>query len=165
MQTDWSSFYAPGPEILAYLQSVVEKYKLMPYIKLQHEVLDARYDEPTAKWHVRIRRRTGTDAQGAPIFDEEFTDTADVFITGLGIFSKWSWPDIEGLKDFGGKLLHSADFGEENQHWRDVVKDWKDKKVGVIGIVSQNFGSVCVLAEVACRVRRGYRSFRRCSHT
>ncbi|KAI0721757.1 FAD/NAD-P-binding domain-containing protein [Fomitopsis betulina] len=135
-KTDWSSFYAPGPEILAYLQSVVEKYKLMPYIKLQHEVLDARYDEPTAKWHVRICRRTGTDAQGAPTFDEEFTDTADVFITGLGIFSKWSWPDIGGLKDFGGKLLHSADFGEENQHWRDVVKDWKDKKVGVVGIGS-----------------------------
>lgn len=135
-QTDWSSFYAPGPEILAYLQSVVDKYKLMPYIKLQHEVLDARYDEPTAKWHVRIRRRSGTDAQGAPTFDEDFTDTADVFITGLGIFSKWSWPDIEGLKDFGGKLLHSADFGEENQHWRDIVKGWKDKKVGVIGIVS-----------------------------
>ena len=136
LQTDWSSFYAPGPEILAYLQSVVDKYKLMPYIKLQHEVLDARYDEPSAKWHVRIRRRTGIDAQGAPTFDDEFTDTADVFITGLGIFSKWSWPNIEGLKDFGGKLLHSADFGEENQHWRDVVKNWKDKKVGVIGIVS-----------------------------
>ena len=100
-------------------------------------MLDARYDEPTAKWHVRIRRRMGTDAQGALMVGEEFTDTADVFITGLGIFSKWSWPDIEGLKDFGGKLLHSADFGEENQHWRDVVKDWKDKRVGVIGIVSR----------------------------
>ena len=112
----------------------MEKYKLMPYMKLQHEVLNARYDEPSGKWHLRIRRRTGTDAQ-EPTY-EEFTDTADVFITALGIFSKWSWPDIEGLKDFGGQLMHSADFGEENQHWRDVVKDWKDKKVGVIGIVS-----------------------------
>ncbi|KAH9841071.1 FAD/NAD-binding domain-containing protein [Rhodofomes roseus] len=134
-KTDWSSFYAPGPEILAYLQSVVEKYKLMPYIKLQHEVLHARFDEPSGKWNLRIRRKMGTDSQGQAIY-EEFTDKADVFITALGIFSKWSWPDVEGLKDFGGKLMHSADFGEENQHWRDVVKDWKDKRVGVIGIGS-----------------------------
>ncbi|KAJ3815647.1 hypothetical protein F5876DRAFT_85648 [Lentinula aff. lateritia] len=33
-----SSFYAPGPEIQAFLESVVEKFHLGPYIKLQHRL-------------------------------------------------------------------------------------------------------------------------------
>lgn len=142
-QTDWSSFYAPGPEILKYLQSVVDKYKLMRYIKLEHEVVHARYDGPSGKWHIRVLRRPGEVAGSASSAREEFTDVADVLITAVGIFSKWNWPEIEGIQNFDGQLIHSASFGCQGQHWEDVVQDWGSKRVGVIGIVGYN--TFCVV--------------------
>ena len=55
----------------------------MRYIKLSHEVVHARYDEPGGKWHVRIRRQKA-DAQGET---EEIEDTADVLLTAFGALS------------------------------------------------------------------------------
>lgn len=39
--------------------------------------------------------------------------------------SNWKWPDIPGLHDFGGKLLHSATW--------DSSYDFKNRTVVVIG--------------------------------
>ena len=155
-KTDWSSYYAPRDEILGYIESVVAKYKLMPYIHLRHEMVSARYDEPTGKWHVRIKRpvqspnsgMAGTSSTQAVEF-EEFEDVADMLFTGLGGLSRWNWPDIEGLRDFKGTLVHSANWeiprpagsaseeegGQLRKGWEEDVKDWGDKRVAVIGVV------------------------------
>ncbi|KAH9888569.1 FAD/NAD-P-binding domain-containing protein [Cubamyces lactineus] len=128
---DWSGFYAPGPEIRAYLEGIVDKYKLMRYIRLRHEVIYARYDEPTGKWHVRIRRpHPDTDVL------EEIEDTADVLVTAIGSLSRWKWPDIDGLQGFKGELHHSAGFDPSDKTWQEVAEKWKDKRVGVIGVGS-----------------------------
>ncbi|KZT07862.1 FAD/NAD-binding domain-containing protein [Laetiporus sulphureus 93-53] len=143
-KTDWSSFYPPGPEILSYLESVVDKYKLMRYIKLQHRVVEARYDEPTGKWHLRVRRpRSANPAEEY----EEFTHSADFLLTGIGVLSRWDWPDIDGLHTFEGKLLHSADFDVGNRTWQEATEEWKwkDKKVGVIGVGSSAIQIVAAL--------------------
>ncbi|KAI0940653.1 hypothetical protein AcW1_003794 [Taiwanofungus camphoratus] len=136
-KTDWSSCYAPAHEILSYMRSVVDKYKLMHYIKLQHELVHAQYDEPSGKWHLRIRRpavRAG--ANGGPPELEEFEDTADILFTAAGGQSRWKWPDIEGLHDFKGTLFHSANFDVGERSWEDMVTEWADKRVGVIGMGS-----------------------------
>lgn len=91
----------------------------MRHIKLSHELLSARYNEGTGKWALRIRGPSG----------EEFDDTADFFFTGMGTHSRWKWPEIEGLDTFQGTLIHSAQFEVEEGF------EWKDKKVGVIGVV------------------------------
>lgn len=127
---DWSSLYAPGPEIRKYIESVAEKYKVTRYIKLQHELIHARYDEPTGIWHLRIRR---TDPETGAL--EEFDDTANVLMCGIGTLSRWKWPDIEGLKEFKGELMHSANFERGEKTWQEVAEAWKDKRVGVIGLV------------------------------
>ena len=103
----------------------------MRYIHLQHEVTHAQYDESTGKWHVRIRHpnpETGVL--------EEFEDTADVLVTAIGSLSRWKWPDIEGLQSFKGELHHSAGFDPDDKTWQEVAERWKDKRVGVIGVVS-----------------------------
>ncbi|OCH91128.1 FAD/NAD(P)-binding domain-containing protein [Obba rivulosa] len=133
MKTNWSSFYASGPEILQYLEGVVEKYKLGPYLKLQHQLVHARYDEPTDKWLLRIRK-TVYASNGE--HTEEFDDAADFLFTGVGLISRWSWPEIEGLKSFGGKMFHSADFDTGEQTWREAAESWGDKRVAVIGVGS-----------------------------
>ncbi|KAF5374223.1 hypothetical protein D9758_004660 [Tetrapyrgos nigripes] len=137
---NWSAFYPPGPEIREYLGSVVDKYKLMPYIKLQHKLIRSEYDEQTGKWQLTIQRAilepTGQSNT------EDFFDTADVLITAIGILSRWQWPDIQGLETFQGKVVHSAQWetGEGDNSptakWEDTVKGWKDRKVAVVGVGS-----------------------------
>ncbi|KAF7799420.1 hypothetical protein EIP86_010654 [Pleurotus ostreatoroseus] len=142
-KTDWSAYYAPGSEILEYMESVVAKYKLMSYVRLRHEMTSAKYNEDTGKWHVHIKRFS-------PEGYEEFEDTADMLFTGVGGLSRWKWPDIEGLQSFQGLLVHSAGWevpraGEApaledgvklRKGWQEDVKDWGDKKVAVIGVGS-----------------------------
>lgn len=118
LQTQWSSFYAPGAEIRRYLEDVVSKNNLMNYIKLKHELLAAHWDDGTGKWHLKLRAN-GTS---------EIEDTADVLLLATGMLNRWRWPRIEGLSDFQGTLLHSAG-------WKGDIDEWKDKTVGVIGAV------------------------------
>lgn len=113
---------------------MIEKYRLASYLKLQHELVHARYDEVQGKWHLRIRRPGSGPTDQKPSY-EEFEDTADFVFCGAGSLSRWSWPDIEGLKDFRGKLMHAADWDTDD--WREGVKNWKDKTVGVVGVVSR----------------------------
>ncbi|KAK6073843.1 hypothetical protein SCUP515_06765 [Seiridium cupressi] len=113
---DWSSMYAPQAEICAYLQRVADKYGVMRFVKLRHEVESCKWDPSSKKWQLHVRNhQTG----GA------FEDDADVLISARGNLSDPAWPDIPSLKSFGGQVMHSA-------LWK---KDYafKDKRIGVIG--------------------------------
>ena len=99
----------------------------MQYIKLSHEVILARYDEQTGKWHVRVRR---TDT------GEEFEDVADVLITAYGPINRWKMPNIEGLEGFKGEVHHSAGYVPKGKTGDEDANAWGDKKVAVIGAVS-----------------------------
>lgn len=46
----WSAFYASQPEIRAYLERMAEKYGVMRFIKLSHEVESCRWDQDAKKW-------------------------------------------------------------------------------------------------------------------
>ncbi|KDQ51118.1 hypothetical protein JAAARDRAFT_140775 [Jaapia argillacea MUCL 33604] len=131
--TDWSAFYAPGPEIRAYLENVATKYKVHKYLKLSHELIHAAWDEPTSRWHLRLRILTKPLPGGG---FEEIEDEADVLFASFGTLSRWKWPEIEGLEKFGGRLLHSAQWDVSEGAWEEGVRDWGEKKVGVIGVGS-----------------------------
>lgn len=131
------------------MERIVDKYKIKKYIHLQHELTHARWDEASSKWIVRIRR--GGD-QG-----EEFEDTCDVLFLCVGILNRWHWPDLEGLQEFGGKLVHSAQWDVTDGAWEDGVKDWGDKNVGVIGNVSV---SLLWESDNMLKVRRARQEYR-----
>ena len=149
LKANWSAFYSSGPEIQQHLEHIVDKYTLRPYIKLRHRVVSARYLEESGKWLLTIKRpgnNTGESINrnrpklNKSSYDdwEEFQDTADVLFTGVGALSRWDWPDIEGLDTFAGKVIHSAQWetGNDAKCWEESVADWGNKKVGVIGVVS-----------------------------
>ncbi|TFK92443.1 FAD/NAD-P-binding domain-containing protein [Polyporus arcularius HHB13444] len=128
---DWSGLYAPGTEIREYLQGIVDKHKLMRFIKLHHEVVGAQYNECTGKWHVRVRHiDPDTGARS------ELEDVVDILVPAVGVLSRWDWPDIDGLRDFQGELHHTAGFDPQEKTWQEIADDWKDKKVAVIGVGS-----------------------------
>ncbi|KAM0266699.1 hypothetical protein ACHAPA_006621 [Fusarium lateritium] len=114
---DWTSFYSSAPEILQYFKDVAEKYDLNKYIRLNHKVVGAFWDEGAQKWHVRIQR--GDNPQ------DVFEDEADIFVNASGVLNKWKWPNIPGRESFKGSMLHSA-------NWDDSVS-LQGKRIGVIG--------------------------------
>ncbi|TKA66995.1 hypothetical protein B0A49_04490 [Cryomyces minteri] len=111
---DWSSFYAQGPEIWEYIKRTTEKYHLDENVEFNSKVVVSMWDETSGKWKIQI------DQNGKIINDE-----ADILVNGSGILNKWRWPEIEGFRDFQGKILHSA-------AW-DPSYDWSGKRVAVIG--------------------------------
>lgn len=111
---NWSTFYAYAPEIKEYFENFAKKYELDPYVTLDSRVLSATWIEDKGIYEVEI------DCNG-----ETIHDWCHVFINGTGFLNSWKWPKIEGLHDFKGTLLHSA-------NWDSSVS-WKDKTVAVIG--------------------------------
>ncbi|KAF9641544.1 putative flavin-binding monooxygenase protein [Lasiodiplodia theobromae] len=104
--TDWSQFYASAPEILAYWKRVARKYDVERLVRFQHKCVEARWDAGQSKWSVKLQKLDRSD--GADLVE----DTADVLMTGTGVLNEWRWPDIKGLHDFKGDLLHSANWND-----------------------------------------------------
>ncbi|KAF8665381.1 hypothetical protein AX16_000400 [Volvariella volvacea WC 439] len=143
LQKDWSHFFAPGPEIRAYLEEIIEKYKLWSCIKLQHHVIRAEWHDDEGKWHIRVRKSKDNTGEkwgwrSNDSESDEIEDTANVLFAGRERLSRWSWPDIEGLEQFQEKAIHSAQWetggSGDSQCWEETVKSRGDEHVGVIGV-------------------------------
>ncbi|KAK9245704.1 hypothetical protein V1506DRAFT_537282 [Lipomyces tetrasporus] len=113
---NWSQFYASGREIHQYWKNIVQKYGVDKYIQLNSKIVEARFDEVDALWQVKIQSvDTG----------EVFSDSGNILYLCVGTLNEWKWPDIKGLHDFKGRLLHSANWDD---NW-----DPTSKSVAVIG--------------------------------
>ncbi|EXF81918.1 hypothetical protein CFIO01_02626 [Colletotrichum fioriniae PJ7] len=122
--TQWSEFYAPGPEIHRYLKRVVDHYKLQSLIKLRHRVVGAKWSQNRGKWSVRV-----LDLDN----NEEKVDEADYFLYATGLLSKPKWPAIAGRERYKGILHHSANWDAAKEEAQEGFS-WKDKRVAVIGV-------------------------------
>lgn len=100
---NWSALYAPSSEIQQYLEATAKKYSVDRFVKLQHEIVECRYDEAEGKWHVKVKKPDGS----------VFEDTSDILISARGNLNNISWPDIEGLRSFDGEIMHSAKWNEK----------------------------------------------------
>lgn len=101
--TNWSKLFSPGAEILEYVKGVASKYRVDDKIKYNTKVIGTEWNEEKSLWIVKTEDTTVNEAVVRTI-------EAEVVISAVGILNNWKWPEVEGLKDFGGKLLHSA-------HW------------------------------------------------
>ena len=113
---EWSRFYAEGHEILDYLTKCAQKWDLMKHIQLNHKVKSAVWNEDTSQWELVIENLTT---------GELVHDQADVVLSAIGVLNNWRWPDIPGLHDFKGKVLHSA-------RWDQAYKP-DGQRIAVIG--------------------------------
>lgn len=50
----WSKYYSNAEEIRQYFKTIVDKYGLMKYMKLQHRVTKAQWDDERGKWVVSL---------------------------------------------------------------------------------------------------------------
>lgn len=106
----WSRAYSPQPEILAYLEDVVARFGVGDRIHCGVEVLDAGWDDLARLWRVR------TSAGDL---------TADVLVGAAGPLSRPHLPDVPGLAEFPGDVLHTG-------AW-DPATDLTGRRVAVVG--------------------------------
>ncbi|KAK7219476.1 hypothetical protein V2G26_007479 [Clonostachys chloroleuca] len=119
---DWTRHFAPAEEIGEYFISVAKKHDLHRHISFGSRAVSALWDERTSKWKITIARKL-SDSNDADL--QSAVHEADVFINAGGILNNWKWPDIKGLNDFQGQLVHTA-------AW-DRSIELKDKSVAIIG--------------------------------
>jgi hypothetical protein len=118
---DWTREYPGQEEILDYLRNVAQKYQLYKYMRFNTSVEAATWDDSKNRWKVDVQVTGGKDAEYNPAYSIE----CDFLVSAVGQLNQPRYPDIEGLEDFKGKIMHSA-------RW-DWSYSLEDKKVGVIG--------------------------------
>ncbi|KAF2492990.1 FAD/NAD(P)-binding domain-containing protein [Lophium mytilinum] len=127
--TLWTHYYSYGPEIWQYLKLIEKENNFIKkYIKLQHQVEGAEWDDKAGVWRFKVRNLET---------DEVINDSAEFFINAGGVLNNWKWPNIPGLHDFKGKLMHSA--------YYDVSYDITGKKVAVLGAGSSGVQIVAAI--------------------
>jgi 4-hydroxyacetophenone monooxygenase len=114
-QHDWTRFFALRDELWGYLEKVTEDFGLADHIRFDTTVDRVTYDAEHQRW---VAVLTGPDGS-----TEELT--ANLVISGSGIFNPPVWPDIDGLDSFAGPVFHTSG-------WPDDV-DVTGKRVAIIG--------------------------------
>ncbi|KAJ4204164.1 hypothetical protein NW759_015001 [Fusarium solani] len=131
--TTWSAYYVGAPELLGYFKEAAAAKNLERFVKVNHQIVGAQWIESLSRWRVTVMRNQDPY--------DCFDDYADFFLNGSGHFNSWRWPDIQGLKTFQGRLVHSANWPQPD----DV--DIDGKRVLVIGIGSSGVQIVPTIIE------------------
>jgi len=110
----WTKYYPNGPEFLAYLGRVTDKYHLREKIDFNTWVDGAQWDEARKIWTVQARR------DGRAVSYE-----ANALIMAVGPNNSPKYPKVKNLDGFKGPVIHSA-------QWDHSV-DLKGKRVVLVG--------------------------------
>jgi cation diffusion facilitator CzcD-associated flavoprotein CzcO len=103
---DWKTHYWNQPDILAYLQAVVERHDLAKDIRLNTGIESLVFSDASNSWIV-----TTSDGE---------TVNARYVVCALGLLSKIYFPDIKGRDSFRGTLVHTGAWRKTiQQHWKD----------------------------------------------
>lgn len=122
-RSTWSRSYAPGSELRAYAEQIVDDFDLADHLRFDTRVLAASFDGASARWSI-----TTTDGDL----------TARWLIHAGGPLSQLKLPDIKGIETFSGARMHTS-------RWDHDV-ELAGKRVGIIGTGAT---AVQVIPEIA----------------
>ncbi|NNH69226.1 NAD(P)/FAD-dependent oxidoreductase [Nocardia uniformis] len=127
----WTERYAAQPEILRYVDHVVERFDLRRDIRTGARVVTADYDENSVRWDVAIES------------GERFRSRYLIFATG-GLSAPLE-PPFPGVERFTGESYRT-------QMWPHEPVDLRGKRVAVVGTGSSGVQLIPVVAEQAARL-------------
>ncbi|OMC02873.1 monooxygenase [Mycobacterium sp. NS-7484] len=108
---NWSRLFSTGTEIKRYADDVADKYDVRRHIRFDTTVEGARWDEEASLWRVAV-------ADGEVL-------SARFLFTATGFLSQPRTPDIPGINDFGGTVIHTT-------QWDDSYRP-DGRRIAVIG--------------------------------
>ncbi|MGE2832968.1 flavin-containing monooxygenase [Mycobacterium sp. SMC-4] len=108
---NWSRLFSTGTEIKQYADAVADKYDIRRHIRFNTTVDGARWDPDASLWRVNV-------SDGPEL-------TAQFLITATGFLSQPKLPDIPGIENFAGKVVHTTD-------WDDTYRP-DGERIAVIG--------------------------------
>lgn len=124
---DWRNRYVDQPEMLGYLQAVVDRHGLAKDIQLKTGIDSAVFDEVRHVW-------TLTTSTG-----ELFTTR--YLVNAVGVLSKIVFPQIPGRETFQGQVVHTGAWPAD--------LSLEGKRVGVIGTGSTGVQFICAASKLA----------------
>lgn len=107
----WSRVYAPGAELKAYAEHCADKYDVRRRSRLRASVIASTYDEENDLWEVRLA--------------DDSVLTGRYLVNATGVLTKPKKPEIPGVDDFRGTVMHTA-------RWDHDV-DLTGQRVAIIG--------------------------------
>lgn len=127
----WAEQFSPQPETLSYLNFVAEKFGLRKYMQFGCRVESMTFNEQTDTWALQL-----SDGR-------QFT--THFVITGVGILSTPTLPNIEGIETFQGTSFHPF-------YWPHEPLDLGGKRVAVIGTGATAIQFIPEIAKVASQL-------------
>jgi len=115
----WKHWFARGPELKQYAEHVADKYDLRRHMEFNVLAEGARWDEDEQHWVLTTTSAGGGKRKARKV------RTAKHLMTATGFLSQPKLPDIEGVDEFAGTVIHTA-------KWDDSV-DLGGKRIAVIG--------------------------------
>jgi cation diffusion facilitator CzcD-associated flavoprotein CzcO len=130
LEQDWpmEERYPSQPDILKYLNHVAERIDIRRSFTFGTRVLGLKFDDECHTWTVRT--------------DSTEDQRCRWVITAVGCLSDASLPDLKGLENFTGEVLHTA-------RWPHEGVDFSGKKVGIVGTGASGIQSIPVIAKEA----------------
>ena len=105
--------YIPKDKLANWFEAYVESMELNFWTATEFE--GGAYDEKQERWTVTLRKADGSTRQMHPRH----------LVMATGVSGIPNLPDIPGLKDFTGTVLHSSQYTDG--------EDWRDRRAMVIG--------------------------------
>lgn len=133
-QYPWREYFARGAEVRSYIEFIARKYGVFEHIRFEHDLENATFDEQRSMWRLTLRRADGTRVERE----------VQVIVSAAGLFSTPKIPDIPGIHEFGGTILHPT-------QWTSDC-DVRGKRVAVVGNGSTGVQLLAPVAEEAQQV-------------
>ncbi|MDB5248143.1 MAG: 4-hydroxyacetophenone monooxygenase [Segetibacter sp.] len=124
----WNNLYSSQPEIFSYLKNVVNTTNLEKHIKLNTDIVEARFLKENGWWVVTDKKGNRT--------------TVSILLLALGPLNRPNIPAFPRLEEFKGKCFHTGEW--------DNSYDLAGKNVAVIGTGAS---AIQVIPNIASLVR------------
>lgn len=121
----WSEHFAPQEETERYIRFICDKYDLWKSMQFDTRVKSAHWQSEGGFW--KITDQTGREY------------SARFLITGIGLLSDPTLPNIPGVEEFKGEAFHTS-------RWPSQKVSFEGKNVGVIGVGAT---AIQIIPEVA----------------
>lgn len=113
---DWPNYFSSQPNIRGYLSRCADKYGVRAQTRFGCEVESAVYSEATKMWTLVAKNRRDGSTEALQV---------NAVICAVGQLNRPMIPDISGLQNFKGPVLHTAAWPEDT--------DLRGKRVALVG--------------------------------